>query len=86
MVNIVRCFSRKRRLWKVLGSKYHGQLRLVVVKKDKGDISSDLGIVEDANVVLYLVGSSKLFDSLLYGTAKTSSSAPEVDARPKDKL
>ena len=45
-------------LWKVLGSKYHGRLRLAVVKNEKGDIPRELGIAEDAKVVLYLAGGS----------------------------
>ncbi|KAF8716619.1 hypothetical protein AX14_006556 [Amanita brunnescens Koide BX004] len=46
-------------LWKVLGSKYHGLLRLAVIKNEKGDIPSNLGVAENAKVVLYLAGSSK---------------------------
>ncbi|KAF8728499.1 hypothetical protein AX14_006556 [Amanita brunnescens Koide BX004] len=88
-------------LWKVLGSKYHGLLRLAVIKNEKGDIPSNLGVAENAKVVLYLAGSSKpivyegttkfdsltkFFDSLLDGTADILGPAPEVEAPPKDEL
>ncbi|KAF8631706.1 hypothetical protein AX15_002233 [Amanita polypyramis BW_CC] len=72
-------------LWKVLGNKYKGQLQLAIVKDEKGKIPGQLGLKsKETKVVVYLAGSttpvvyegttkldslSKLFDSLLDGTA-----------------
>ncbi len=82
-------------LWKVLGSKYHGRLRLAVSKNEKGDIPSQLGVPQDTKIVLYLAGASKpvvyegttkfeslatFFDSLVDGTADI------LNTKPKDEL